>query len=377
MKITITGGAGFIGTRLSELLFNQGHELICIDTFTETIHGNDSDNIAKFYSSIETVSYGNIDYYEDIYASSDVIFLLAAETGMGASQYNNSLYCNTNILETSRILDFLRKIESTAHLILPSSCRIYGEGTYICEEHGKFVPKGRDIADLKSGLWEVKCPQCSQVSTFKSNLCDQPVSATSTYAITKYAQEALVLTNAKTASYDATILRLQNVYGPGQSFNNAYTGLVSIFSQQILNNRSLELYEGGAPTRDFVYVDDVCDALLRVMNNRSASKGKVYDIGSGVQTSVHNIAEKLVHISGIDVPILSSPRFRFGDILNGCADLKNIKNDLDWVPNFSIDDGLQNYWIWLLSQGTIIDHSCSSDEELVRNKILIDPEISK
>ena len=80
-----------------------------------------------------------------------------------------------------------------------------------------------------------------------------------------------------------------------------------------------------------------------------------------------------MHISGIDVPILSSPRFRFGDILNGCADFQNIRNDLDWVPFFSIDDGLQNYWTWLLSQGAISDHSRASDEELVRNNILVNP----
>lgn len=377
MKVVITGGAGFIGSRLAEMLHDAVSELICVDTFTETIHGKISDNSPQFYTSVIKKSYGDIDRLQDVYSSADVVFLLAAETGMGASQYKNTLYCDTNILQTARVLDFLRKCNSTAHLILPSSCRIYGEGTYVCDVHGDFIPKGRDLSDLSMGSWQVKCPTCSRDSVFVSNQFGQSFSASSTYAVTKFAQESLVSTNASTATYDATILRLQNVYGPGQSFNNAYTGLVSIFSQQISNNLPLELYEQGYPTRDFVYIDDVCRALLATMNNRAISKGKVYDIGSGIQTSISHVAETLRKISQIDVPITKSVRFRYGDILNGCANYSIMHNDLGWSPTVSLETGLDIYWNWLMKQGQIVDHSQHCNDELSHNNILIDPRLKK
>ena len=370
MKIIITGGAGFIGTRLSQMLDGHGHETICIDTFTETIHGANKRVVEPCYSAIETRSYGDIDYYGPLYQAADVIFLLAAETGMGSSQYHNTLYCDTNILETARVLDFLRRKSSSPHIILPSSCRVYGEGTYECKVHGAFVPSGRELNDLQAGSWSIRCPICASNAEFKPNTYGQPISSSSTYAITKYAQESLALTNSYTASYDATVLRLQNVYGPGQSFNNAYTGLVSVFSQRILNNRPLELYEDGMPSRDFVYIDDVCTSLLAAMHKRHISSGKVYDIGSGMQISVRELAERLLNTSTYSVPIHSSKRFRVGDILNGCADISLAQEDLGWSPKFSLEEGLCMYWNWLLNQGPIADHSMDSDQALIYNNIL-------
>jgi dTDP-L-rhamnose 4-epimerase len=370
MKIVVAGGAGFIGTRLIKFLCQQRHDVICIDTFSSAIHGETPKSLLEKLCVIKTRPYGDIDYYRDDYLSADAIFLLAAETGMGSSQFNNTLYCQTNILETARLIDLLRKESSTAHVLLPSSCRIYGEGRYSCKYHGSFYPGARPLSKLQNGEWLVNCPKCNTECSFESNSHHHHVAATSTYAITKYTQEALLLNSSKTSSYDATILRLQNVYGDGQSFHNAYTGLISVFAQRILNKNFVEIYEEGCTSRDFIYVDDVCAALISAMTNRELSKNKIYDVGSGVPTNISVLAHKLIELSGMSIPVKCSRRFRIGDILNGCADISSIRDDLNWIPVVDLEQGLNHYWSWIIDQGFIPDLSISADKSLEENNIL-------
>lgn len=372
MNIVVTGGAGFIGNYLIRSLLLNGHEVVCIDVFSPSIHGEKPILQLPKDCKVHTNSYGDINYYKNVYKDADVIFLLAAETGMGESQFNNSLYCKTNILATASLIDYLRHIKSNAHVILPSSCRIYGEGHYLCPLHGEFSASSRNIEDLKQARWSINCPICQSASRFIPNSYSHRSSATSTYAVSKYAQECILLSNSYTADYDCTIMRLQNVYGAGQSLHNAYTGLISVFSQRIANQMNLEIYEEGFPSRDFVYVSDVCKAMLDVMNNRQVSSYKIYDVGSGVASSITSVAQILVSLAKTDTLVNKSRRFRFGDILNGSADIRLIHDDLQWSPTVDLSTGLSLYWSWLITQSSVIDHSESVHQKLLSNNILLE-----
>lgn len=372
MNIVVTGGAGFIGSYLIHSLVQCGHKVSCIDILSPTIHGENPNLQLCKDCKIYTRCYGDIDFYKNIYQEADVIFLLAAETGMGESQFNNSLYCKTNALATARVIDYLRHIKSRAHVILPSSCRIYGEGHYMCPVHGEFAASRRSIADLKHARWKISCPICHSTSSFIPNSFHHRSSTTSSYAISKYAQECMLLGNSYTADYDCTIMRLQNVYGAGQSLHNAYTGLISVFSQRIVNQMNLEIYEEGLPSRDFVYVTDVCKAMLDVMNNRFVSRYKIYDVGSGIPSSIHSVAQTLAAFASTDILVHRSRRFRFGDILNGSADISLIHDDLQWSPAVDLASGLHLYWSWLMTHSSITDHSESVHQNLLSNNILLE-----
>ena len=236
MNIVLPGGAGFIGTHLYKKILNNENKITIIDALTSNIHKKINLEFPKGIDFLKC-DYADLKKCGEIYLKADVIVLLAAETGMGASQFNNELYFDCNTLKTAKLIDFLRENNSKTHIIVTSSCRIYGEGLYKCSEHGAFYPTNR-IHEINNSQWYVTCPKCKKKSNFVPNKNNQFFNPVSTYAISKLAQEMTCLINSKSSKLDVTVLRLQNVYGPGQSFQNAYTGLISIFAQRLLNNNS-------------------------------------------------------------------------------------------------------------------------------------------
>ena len=171
---------------------------------------------------------------------------------------------------------------------------------------------------------------------------------TNIYAATKLAQEHMLA--AWTAAHDTglSVLRLQNVYGPGQSLTNPYTGIVTLFARLARQQRPLAVYEDGRIVRDFVFIDDVVDALFATVQ-RLATEPRCLDIGSGIATTVHELARKITAICDAPEPIVV-PKFRDGDVRAASRTIEPAKDTLHWGPKWALEDGLHALLEWIGEQ---------------------------
>src|SRR5690606_20496548 len=257
-KVLITGGAGFIGSNLAFQLVNKGYQVRVMDNLSEQIHGAHSELLESIIDKVEFIR-GDVRKEEDwqqALEGQEILVHLAAETGTGQSMYEVQKYVDVNINGTAIFLDYLvnqkHKIEK---VVVASSRAIYGEGKYECREHGVMYPKERKEADLLKGEFEPKCPICNKELILKATDEDSKIHPSSLYGITKQNQEQMVLNICGSIGIPAVAFRYQNVYGPGQSLKNPYTGILSIFSTQMKNGNDLNIFEDGEESRDFVFID--------------------------------------------------------------------------------------------------------------------------
>ncbi|MBC7726684.1 MAG: NAD-dependent epimerase/dehydratase family protein, partial [Microbacteriaceae bacterium] len=174
----------------------------------------------------------------------------------------------------------------------------------------------------------------------------------SVYGITKQVQEQLVMTVCPTLSIAGVALRYQNVYGPGQSLSNPYTGILSIFSNLIMSGKPINIFEDGLESRDFVYIDDVVAATVLALFNPSAAN-EVFNVGAGTPVDVMTVARTLVRLLGTEVPIAVSGNFRIGDIRHNYACLQKAKNLLGFTPQFDFEAGIRLFCDWVKTQGPV------------------------
>ena len=185
---------------------------------------------------------------------------------------------------------------------------------------------------------------------------------TSIYGITKQNQEQIVLLTCANLGIPAVSFRYQNVYGPGQSLLNPYTGILSIFSTQILNKNSINIFEDGKESRDFVYIEDVVSATVLGIEKDEAN-GCVYNVGSGIPTTVEKVAKDLMQKYEEEVEIVVSGNYRIGDIRHNYADLTNISK-LGFKPKVAFEEGISNFVEWASSQNIVVDRYFNSVQEL-------------
>ena len=270
-KILITGGAGFIGSNLALALLEKGHQVTVLDNLSEQIHGKNPEETSPLYLSIkDKVQFikGTVACRETLreaIADNTVIVHLAAETGTGQSMYEIQHYTDVNIGATALLLDILtNEKHSVKKVVVASSRAIYGEGKYYNKTKNTFVyPLQRTDEDMQKGDFEVKDTQNhSDKLELVATTEDSIIHPTSVYGITKQVQEQLVMTVCPTIGIAGVAFRYQNVYGPGQSLKNPYTGILSIFSTQIKNGNGINIFEDGKETRDFVFISDVVDATV-------------------------------------------------------------------------------------------------------------------
>lgn len=368
MKILITGGAGFIGANLVTRLHAEGHQICVLDTLSPQIHGTDPsqsplrqqiDGKCEFIhgdvTDATTVA-GAID-------GCDAVVHLAAETGTGQSMYEVARYSHTNVQGTAVLLEAIAERKDTIHRVVVASSRaIYGEGRY--ELDGQFVyPTARRQEDLAAGKFEPLCPHTGQTLRVVATDEDSRVLPNSIYGLTKYAQEHMTLLNCNALGIPAVALRFQNVYGPGQSLSNPYTGILSIFSTRIRHGHGIDIYEDGEESRDFVYIDDVVESLVLALTSKKAA-GHAFGIGTGIGTSVLDVAKTLVELYGISVPLTITGAYRVGDIRHNFADTTKAKELLGFTAKTSFRKGIENFVKWVLGQPIQADTYADSVESL-------------
>ena len=247
------------------------------------------------------------------------------------------------------MLDLLANSEHHIQkVVLASSRSIYGEGKYFCSIHHEVYPLERAEHNLSSGDFNPKCPVCDQKVELKATDEQSKIHPSSIYGITKQNQEQMILVGCKSLDIPAVAFRYQNVYGPGQSLSNPYTGILSIFSTRILNGNPINIFEDGLESRDFVFIDDVVSATILGLESEDANNS-VYNVGSGVNTSVLEVANKLKELYDSDVEITISGNYRLGDIRHNYADLSKVKS-IGFEPKVSFDEGIEKFAAWVKQQ---------------------------
>ncbi|WP_211444849.1 NAD-dependent epimerase/dehydratase family protein [Collimonas humicola] len=375
MNILITGGLGFIGTNLALSLqkVNQ-HNVRILDNLSPQIHGVIPAVDARILglANVEIVRGDVCDQaaLKTVLNGIDAVVHLAAETGTAQSMYQISHYNNVNSQATAQLLDLLANTpHSVKKIVLASSRSIYGEGAYECKNHGTVYPAARSAAQLKNHQWDPVCPQCgNSITSIATPEAARP-SPASIYAATKYAQEDLIRIAGDSLGIGTAILRFQNVYGAGQSLNNPYTGILSIFSTRIRRGMSLPIFEDGQESRDFVHVSDVVRAIELALLNEAANGG-TFNVGAGEPTSVLEIANMLVDAFEGKIRPVVTGQYRLGDIRHCYADLSEIRSKLKFEPQISLKQGIEEFANWVLSQPLPEDGLDKANEELKKRKMM-------
>ena len=371
-KILITGGAGFIGSNLALALLKKGHQVTVLDNLSEQIHGKNPEETSPLYLSIkDEVQFikGTVACRETLreaIADNTVIVHLAAETGTGQSMYEIQHYTDINIGATALLLDILtNEKHSVKKVVVASSRAIYGEGKYYNKTKNTFVyPLQRTDEDMQKGDFEVKDPENhSDKLELVATTEDSIIHPTSVYGITKQVQEQLVMTVCPTIGIAGVAFRYQNVYGPGQSLKNPYTGILSIFSTQIKNGNGINIFEDGKETRDFIFISDVVDATVLGIEKETANN-HVFNVGTGIATDVITVATELSNNYGIQVPITISGNYRLGDIRHNYADITKARQLLGFEPKVSFKEGLKQFTDWVNTQEVEEDKYQQSIDEM-------------
>lgn len=346
-----------------------------LDNLSPQIHGANPESSPLFCSIHDKVEFvhGSVTSRADLMKAllgMDMVVHLAAETGTGQSMYAIQHYSNVNIGGTALLLDLIANEPFPIRKIVVASSRaVYGEGKYVCPQHGNVFPLSRSAEDMENGDFEVHCFACGVPARLIPTDEETPVRPASIYGITKLAQEQMVLTIGKALGISALAFRYQNVYGPGQSLSNPYTGILSIFSSRIRNGGSINIFEDGKESRDFVFIDDVVTATVKGIEHEAPLTG-VFNVGSGVATDVLTITNTLERMLGQTVPVKVSGQFRLGDIRHNVADLTKVQAVLGFNPSISIEEGLRRFVAWVTDEGVLADRYEESLRELEAKGLL-------
>ena len=258
-------------------------------------------------------------------------------------------YTKVNIQGTAILLDILANEEHMVKkVVIASSRSIYGEGKYIHPEFGVVYPKHRNEEDMLTGNFDVTYKGFSNLKLVGTDE-ESKIHPSSVYGITKQNQEQMIMTVCPTLGIAPVAFRYQNVYGPGQSLSNPYTGILSIFSTQIRNGNGIQIFEDGKETRDFVFIDDVVNATILGIEKEEANN-EIFNVGTGVATDVLTVAKTLINAYNIDVPVKVTGKFRLGDIRHNYAEMSKIEDLLGFKPKIFFKEGIQKFTKWVLSQ---------------------------
>jgi len=285
--------------------------------------------------------------------------------------YEISRYQDVNLGGTATILNaIVNKPRLGLHkIVIASSRAIYGEGKYRCHQHGVFYPKGRSPDRLQAKMYEPVCPNCNLEGVPEPTSEDSPALPLSLYGLTKHVQEEMIFMFAQACGLSAYALRYQNVFGPGQSVSNPYTGILAIFSNLARSGSPIKVFEDGQESRDFVFVDDVVEATWQCI--QPELKGiESFNVGTGKATTVLEAVREIVEYYQSTAPILITGSFRQGDIRHNFADLAKVRTSLRFAPRFTFREGLHRFLDWACARSDVLKGYEASLEEMSQRGLL-------
>lgn len=299
MRVLITGGYGFIGSHVADKYYKEGYEVFIIDNFSTGKKENISFKHKNYELSVDDPK------CEEIFKSFrfDVVVHLAAQVSVAKSILNPMEDLETNVVGLVNILTLSQKYQ-VKKFIFASSAAVYGLNDHLPlkEEEG-----------------------CKPISP---------------YGISKWMGEEYCRKWKEIHDFDSICFRFSNVYGPRQN-NEGEGGVISIFLNNIMNNKPIELYGDGEQTRDFIYVEDVADAIFRASNSKIEG---IFNLSTNEENSINNLLSMMKNIHGeFETKTFHA---RDGDIDKSVLSNQKVKVELDWSPIYDIETGLRNTYNW-------------------------------
>ena len=354
--ILITGGAGFIGSHLTDELIRHGYAVRVLDSLVGQVHGVSEPPYLNEDADLIVADVRDGEAVRNALDGVDSVVHLAARVGVGQSMYELSEYTSANSCGTAVLLEALLDTP-VRKLVVASSMSIYGEGATT-----PVAAVERRREDLEARRFEPRGANGEGLRAIPTPETKRPANS-SVYALTKYDQERLCLVFGDAYDVPAVALRFFNVYGPRQALSNPYTGVLAIFASRLLNGRPPLVFEDGRQRRDFVNVDDVARAIRLALESEAAD-GRALNIGSGESVTVTEIAQKLARVLDVEVEPELTGKFRAGDIRHCFADITLARELLGYEPKVALDDGIAELAEWLETQ-TAEDRVDHATEELV------------
>jgi len=351
LRVLVTGGAGFIGSHTVDKLLEKGHTVRVLDNLSEPVH---LDGKIPSYLPIDQIEFihGDVNNRELLLKALkdiDIIYHFAAYQDY-LLDFSKFFYVNS--VSTALIYELLIEYSIPVRkIIIASSQAVLGEGRYICENHGTFIPVMREDQDLSEGSWDIKCSYCKIKAGYQ--LSDETViSPNNQYAISKFTQELIAFNLGKRYDLPTVALRYSIVQGPRQSFSNAYSGVMRIFSLSLHHKRPPTIYEDGEQVRDFVNIDDVVNANLIVLDSKTADF-EVFNVGGGNPYTVNEFYQRVESIYETGIKPILDGSYRFGDTRNIISDITKLKK-LGWKPKATIDQSILSYKKYIEEQSTSV-----------------------
>jgi dTDP-L-rhamnose 4-epimerase len=349
-KVLVTGGAGFIGSHVVDLLLEQGHAVRVYDSLVDQVHRGHGPQYVSPEAEFIHADVRDRDSLAAALKGVTSVIHLAAEVGVGQSMYEVSRYVEANTGGTGVLLDIVANNRiDIGRIVVASSMSIYGEGVYRCTEHDLVEPLPRDEKQLAAKDWEPKCSICRQPLHPVATMEDKPLRPSSVYAISKMDQELLCLSVGAAYNIGVVALRYFNAYGPRQALSNPYTGVAAIFSGRLLNGKRPIAFEDGNQLRDFIHVRDVARATVLALSSQEAI-GQAVNVGVGNPLTIVQVAELLAAELGLGLRPEISGKFRAGDIRHCWADPTKAEKLLSFTAEIPLEQGVAELIEWVSSQ---------------------------
>ncbi len=342
MRVLVTGGAGFVGSHVVDLLIDSGHEVRVLDSLTAAAHHDRPDylNPAADYVFADLVDEQAV---QQAVAGMEAICHQGARVGLGVDFDDVTSYVTDNALGTAFLLRALHRRRFEGRIVLASSMVVYGEGGYACASHGRVRPPPRRSADLAIGVFEPLCPTCGEALEPVSVGEDEPLDPRNVYAATKVHQEQLCQAYAIAASADVVSLRYHNVYGPRMPRDTPYAGVASIVRSAYEAGRAPSIFEDGRQRRDFVHVRDVARANLAALTAEGEVSG-AYNVASGRVSTIEEMALALRAGFEGDAPAPQvTGEFRLGDVRHINASPARARERLGFAASVGFEEGMREF----------------------------------
>ncbi|MER8188327.1 NAD-dependent epimerase/dehydratase family protein [Kitasatospora sp. NPDC094015] len=344
MEILLTGGAGFIGSAIAARLAAAGHRVRVLDALLPAVHPDG--RVPELPADVE-FHHGDVRDGAVVAAALrgvDAVCHQAAMVGLGLDLADAPEYVGCNDLGTAVLLSAMAGA-GVRNLVLAGSMVVYGEGRYLCAEHGVVAPGPRLVADLDAGRFEPPCPRCGAPLAPGLVTEDAAPDPRNVYAVTKLSQELLAGAWARACGGRVLTLRYHNVYGPGMPRDTPYAGVASLFRSALARGEAPLVLEDGGQRRDFVHVADVAAANLAALTavaGRPAGSARAYNVGSGEVHTVGGMARALAAAYGGPEPVVCG-QYRLGDVRHVTADSTRLRTELDWRPKVGFAAGMAEF----------------------------------
>lgn len=364
--VLVTGGAGFIGSHLVDGLISAGYKVRALDSLNPPTH---NEKLPEWFNKKAEFIRGDVrdkKTLEKALRGVDYVFHMAAYMDFLP---DFSTYLTTNTASTALLYEVIvEKKFPVKKIIITSSQSVYGEGRYVCKEHGEIYLKHRGEAQLKKHDWEMRCPSDgSIVEPLPENESDI-LSPQIPYGISKLAAEQLGFVLGKIYKIPTVAVRYSIVHGIRQSFRHFYSGALRSFAVQALSGKPLTIHEDGKQIRDFVNVKDVTSAHLLLLEDQRADY-EAFNIGSGQITTVLDVAKLVAKEAGIKFAPKLTNEYRLNTPRHQMMNIAKLKA-LGWKPKYSLADNVKEYVQWVRSYPEAIKYFRLSDKLLKKAKII-------